>query len=328
LQTSAATAVDPARAWLAEDRRALDAGGPIHLIFRRFRDEDLDRPHHRALARVTQAHPECVAVTDGETSLTFAELWDGLSGLAETIARGEPAWRADRPPAAGHAAVPAGHAGMPGLGAAVRGAGSALSPRDWVSQVLEDARPALIVSREALLAGVDTGAARIVPLTAPPPPAGLGGGRGDGRGRAGLRAVHLRQHRAAEGRGQQPAQPAAAVGQSINAGHLNTDDRFLTLASLATIVGVRDVVTALLGRRQRAPASIRSGWARARSARRSASQAITVLFAFPALLRQVVGAGQEAAGAALRLVRVGGDTTLGATSTSCARGSRRARRSS
>jgi thioesterase domain-containing protein/acyl carrier protein len=40
------------------------------------------------------------------------------------------------------------------------------------------------------------------------------------------------------------------------------------------------------------------------------AEAITILFAFPALLRSVVAYGGEQAGDALRLVRVGGDTTL------------------
>ena len=40
------------------------------------------------------------------------------------------------------------------------------------------------------------------------------------------------------------------------------------------------------------------------------AEAITILFAFPALLRSVVAHGGEQAGDALRLVRVGGDTTL------------------
>src|SRR6185437_1530278 len=36
------------------------------------------------------------------------------------------------------------------------------------------------------------------------------------------------------------------VAQSINAAHINAADRLLTLASPSTIVGVRDVITALL----------------------------------------------------------------------------------
>src|SRR5206468_2437229 len=36
------------------------------------------------------------------------------------------------------------------------------------------------------------------------------------------------------------------VAQSINAAHINSEDKLLTLASLCTIVGVRDTITALL----------------------------------------------------------------------------------
>ena len=40
------------------------------------------------------------------------------------------------------------------------------------------------------------------------------------------------------------------------------------------------------------------------------AEAITILFAFPALLRSVVAPARDGRGDALRLVRVGGDTTL------------------
>ena len=99
------------------------------------------------------------------------------------------------------------------------------------------------------------------------------------------------------------------VAQSINAAHINAEDRFLTLASPCTIVGVRDIMTALLSGAsihlldlQRAGAREISNVIRA--------EAITILFAFPALLRSIVAASAEHAEATLRLVRVGGDTTL------------------
>ena len=38
------------------------------------------------MPRVASRYPQRVAVTDGATSLTNRELWDGVSGLAETIA--------------------------------------------------------------------------------------------------------------------------------------------------------------------------------------------------------------------------------------------------
>jgi thioesterase domain-containing protein/acyl carrier protein len=99
------------------------------------------------------------------------------------------------------------------------------------------------------------------------------------------------------------------VAQSINAAHINPADRLLTLASPCTIVGVRDVMTALL-----AGARIHLLDPQGVGAREILDvvrvEAITILFAFPALLRSVVAARGERAGASLRLVRVGGDTTL------------------
>jgi len=99
------------------------------------------------------------------------------------------------------------------------------------------------------------------------------------------------------------------VAQSINAAHINAEDKFLTLAPLCTIVGVRDIVTALL-----AGASIYLLDAQRTGARDILdvlhSEAITILFGFPALLRSIVPYDQKRADGALRLVRVGGDTTL------------------
>ena len=99
------------------------------------------------------------------------------------------------------------------------------------------------------------------------------------------------------------------VAQSINAAHINAADRLLTLASPCTIVGVRDVMTALL-----AGASIHLLDPHGVGAREILNvirtEAITILFAFPALLRSIVPARGERAGSSLRLVRVGGDTTL------------------
>ena len=99
------------------------------------------------------------------------------------------------------------------------------------------------------------------------------------------------------------------VAQSINAAHINAADRLLTLAPPCTIVGVRDVMTALL-----AGASIHLFDPQGVGARDILNviraEAISILFAFPALLRSVVAAREGRAGACLRLVRVGGDTTV------------------
>ena len=72
--------------WLEDGKHPLDWNGPVGRIFIRFRDEDLDRPVIDHLERVARRHRTRIAVTDSDISLTFEELWAGLSGLAETIA--------------------------------------------------------------------------------------------------------------------------------------------------------------------------------------------------------------------------------------------------
>ena len=72
--------------WLEDGKHPLDWNGPAGRIFTRFRDEDLDRPIIEQLERVARLHRNLNAFTDSDTSLSFGELWDGLSGLAEAIA--------------------------------------------------------------------------------------------------------------------------------------------------------------------------------------------------------------------------------------------------
>src|SRR5438105_14176116 len=99
------------------------------------------------------------------------------------------------------------------------------------------------------------------------------------------------------------------VAQSINAAHINAADRHLTLAPACTIVGVRDVMTALL-----AGASIHLLDPRGVGAREILhvirAEAITVLFAFSAHLRSNVAASEAHADAAVRLVSVGGEKAV------------------
>src|SRR5439155_1574548 len=170
-------------------------------------------------------------------------------------------------------------------------------PSNSLSQVLEDARPALIIAREDIRrkdvpGGVATGAP--------------------------TRVIHLTRLPQSARKGWRPAQPAQPgldqpacvlftsgstgrpkgivnsqrnilqrVAQSINAAHINAEDRFLTLASLCTIVGVRDTITALL-----AGASVHLLDTQRVGAREIlnviGAEDITILFAFPALLRRVI----------------------------------------
>jgi non-ribosomal peptide synthetase component F/thioesterase domain-containing protein/acyl carrier protein len=297
--------------WLDESKHPLDWNGPTGRTFTRFRDEDLNRPIIDHLERVTRRHRNRIAVTDSHTSLSYGELWDGLSGLAETIAAetrpgdlvGILLPTCSMVPLAVLACLAAGRPFV------------ALDPHypgSWLGQVLADARPALIVGREDVLKGVDTGAptTRVIHLTRLPRAA-----------RKGWRPAELGMDQPAcvvftsgstgraKGIVNSQRNLLQRVSQSINAAHVNADDRFLTLASLSTIVGVRDTITALL-----AGASVHLLDTQRAGAREILSiiraEAVTIVFAFPALLRSVIAYGDKRAGDALRLVRVGGDTTL------------------
>jgi len=185
-------------------------------------------------------------------------------------------------------------------------------PPEWIARVLDDSRPALLLALNA-----DHGAARPVPGA--PRTLDLGDNVGDAS--PSWRPARLGPDEAAcvlftSGSTGQPKGVVNSqrnllqrVSQSINAAHITRDDRFLTLASLCTIVGVRDLVTALLAGASLYLLDTHKAGAR-EILRVIAERRISILFAFPALLRSVVEMSQATAGDDLRLVRVGGDTTL------------------
>jgi len=289
----------------------LDWNGPTGRIFIRFGEHDLDRSIIYHFERVARRHRDRIAITDLDTSVSFAQLWDGLSGLAETIAAqsrpGELVGILLPPnPMFPLAILACLAAGRPFL---------ALDPHypsDWVGEVLQDARLTLIIGCAASVeaSGSVARTTRVINLTRLPQPA-----------REGWRPAELGLDQPAcvlftsgstgppKGIVNSQRNLLQRVAQSINAAHINADDRLLTLAPLCTIVGVRDTITALL-----AGASIHLLDLQRVGAREILNviraEAITILFAFPALLRSMVPYDQKRAGAALRLVRVGGDTTL------------------
>jgi non-ribosomal peptide synthetase component F/acyl carrier protein len=297
--------------WLEESKHPLDWNGPAGRVFIKFRDEDIDQPIIAHFERVARREQNRIAVTDSATSLSFSELWDGLSGLAETIAA------ETKPGELIGIALPTCSM-VPAAMLACLAAGRPFVvldpsyPGNWLGQVLDDARPALILGRPDALGAVATTAptARAIHLADLPQPA-----------RKGWRPEHLGVDQPAcvvftsgstgrpKGIVNSQRNLLQRVGQSINAAHINAEDRFLTLASLCTIVGVRDIITALL-----AGASVHLLDLQRAGAREISNvihaEAITILFAFPALMRSVVAHAGERTGDALRLVRIGGDTTL------------------
>jgi amino acid adenylation domain-containing protein len=298
-------------AWLDVDRRPLDWNGPVDRLFTRFPDSALDRSIIDHFEHAARLHRDRIAIRNTETALTFGELWDGLCGLAETLAADSKTGDLigillPASPMFALAMFACLAAGRPFV------ALDTDHPNDWLDHALEDARPTLIITREDGLGGVEPRVPpmRVIQLTALPKSA-----------REGWRPARLGLDEPAcvlftsgstgrpKGIVNSQRNLLQRVAQSINAAHINAEDRFLTLASPCTIVGVRDVMTALLAGAsvhlldpQRAGARAISNLIRA--------EAITILFAFPALLRSVVAASTAHAAVTLRLVRVGGDTTL------------------
>jgi len=296
-------------AWLAPDQRPLDWNGPTGRPFVRFRDQGLDRPVIELIECAVRRHPDRIALTDAGASVTYAQLWDGLSGLAQIIGA------RTRPGELVAILQPAG-ALFPLAMLACLAIGRPFAvldpdaPGEWLGQVLEDARPALIIGRDDVLDRVPTGAAHVIPLTGLPRTAGA-----DWRptplgpdepacvlftsGSTGRPKGVVISHRGLLQR----------VAQSINAAHINAQDRLLTVATAGAVTGVRDALTALVaGASFRLVDPQRVGAREILEALRT--EAITILFAFPALLRTVLACSNERPGEALRLIRIGGDVTL------------------
>jgi amino acid adenylation domain-containing protein len=316
--------------WLEDGKYPLDWNGPTDRPFaefgRKFGNGDPHRSIIDHLESVARRYPDRVAITDSNggapaTSVSYAQLWQGLSGLAETIAA------ATQPGELIAIALPVCPL-LPLTMLACLAAGRpfvALDthyPSDWVRQVLQDARPTLIIGHEMPAAmPTQMSAAQTAPAPAVPTPRVINLTRLPQSARADWRPTPSGLDQPAcvlftsgstgppKGIVNSQRNLLQRVAQSTNAAHINADDRFLTLAPLCTIVGVRDILTALL-----AGASIHLLDPQRLGAREILSvirtEAITILFAFPALLRSMVPYDEERAGSTLRLVRVGGDTTL------------------
>jgi non-ribosomal peptide synthetase component F/thioesterase domain-containing protein/acyl carrier protein len=299
------------RGWLADDSRPLDWNGPTDRPFTPFGADALDHPIIDHFERVARLHRERIAIRDAGATLTFGELWDGVSGLAETLAANT------SPGGLIGILLPAGPMFPLAMLACLASGRPFVAldthhPRAWLEHVLKDAQPALVIAQLDDAAGLDTctPTTHVIHPTNLPPPA-----------REGWRPASLDVDEPAfvlftsgstgrpKGICNSQRNLLQRVSQSINAAHINAEDRLLTLASPCTIVAVRDVMTALL-----AGASVRILDPHGAGAREILNvirvDAVTILFAFPALLRSVVSTSTAHAGAALRLVRVGGDTTF------------------
>ena len=306
VQTSSFSAAElERRSWLAADARALDWNGPADRPFTAFRDEDLDVSIIERFESVARRNPFRVAVRGEGGRVTYAELWDGFTGLAEDIeARTAPgdlvALLLPATPVFPLAVLACLAAGRTFLALDVN------APKAWLAEALGAIEPGLIIQAGDPIA-LDWPAPPTLALKGWPRPAGEHW-RPAPLGMDEPACVLFTSGSTGRPKGIVNSQRGLLqrVAQAVNAAHINREDRLLTLASPATIVGVRDVLTALL-----AGASIRLIDPQRTGAREildtAREDAATILFAFPALLRSVIGQAGERAGEALRLVRLGGD---------------------
>ena len=146
--------------WLNDDRRPLDWNGPVDRLFTRFPDSGLDRPIIDHLEHAARLHRDRIAIRNTETALTFGELWDGLNGLAETLAADSKTGDLvgillPTGPMFAVAMLACLAAGRPFV------ALDTDHPQDWLADALHDARPTLIITREDVLEDV---APRVPPM--------------------------------------------------------------------------------------------------------------------------------------------------------------------
>jgi len=301
--------IDPGAALVWNDQSGfpLDWNGPIDRPFAAFPDEAKGRPIIELLEAVVLRNRERIALADSEASITYAETWSALAGWAERVAE------ATAPGDLVGILAPVSTA-FPIAMLACLAAGRPFvaldpdNPPEWIAQVLDDSRPSLLLAADPGAAGPK--APRTLDLSDSPRQASPG-----------WQPARLSSDEAAcvlftSGSTGQPKGVVNSqrnllqrVSQSINAAHIGSDDRFLTLTSLCTIVGVRDVLTALLAGACVFLLDTQKAGTR-EILRVIHHRRISILFAFPALLRSVVENSEGGAGDYLRLARVGGDTTL------------------
>lgn len=244
--------------------------------------------------RIASRQRDHVAVTSAAGELTYGELRDRALGLAVRLAaRTCPgdliAIQLPACPSFPVAMLACLAAGRPFV------VFNPDDPREWLDHAAREARPALILREgDSLLEEAPRAGWRPAVLGPDEPACVLFTSGSTGRPKGIVNSQRNLLQR---------------VTQSIEMVHIDSRDRLLTLAAPSSIAGVRDVITALVAGARMHLVDPRS--VGARDVRQLLStEAITILFAFPALLRTIVPGRGDRAPASLRLVRVGGDTTL------------------
>lgn len=307
-------ASDARREWTTAPALPLDFGGPVDRPFERMGDGFSEICVFDHLERVARKHADKVAISDGSTSLTFAELRNAVENLAARITAVVPegkavglllgnslwypvamlaAMRAGRPGAPLNPRDPVDRVAMLASSAqlpAIVGRGGKL-PANWPANRLVD----WIEADESLKAPAPQGASLLPTTVSVDQPAVIlytSGSTGAPKGVVNSQRALLQR-----------------VQQYVDACHFGPDDVFLPLTGVATIAGCREMMTPLLSGGTLYLADIESVGLRA-VRERMKSWRVTVAYLVPALLRVLMKDVARDTFATLRMLRIGGEKIL------------------
>jgi acyl-coenzyme A synthetase/AMP-(fatty) acid ligase/thioesterase domain-containing protein len=299
--------------WQCAGERPLDLGGPTDIPFEPFDDRAIQRSIVSRFHEIAGRYPTRTAIDDGETRLTYAEVWHIACHLARRI-------EGVAPPGRAVAVVLPNATLFPVAALACLAVANPYVPIDLDypaarnAEILREAGVAAAITQPGLPAA-DTFIPTSLPLiyadatealrAADEPSRNFGDATGAAvilftSGSTGRPKGIYNDERALQLR----------ITQYTNACHLNAEDRFILLSSPSTIAGVRDTFAALLnGATLRIAELLRLGISGVQQVIRD--ERISVYYSVPAVLRSLLGGAEaKAALASLRLVRLGGDTTF------------------
>jgi len=291
--------------WLDRSNYPLDWNGPVARGA--VPPIDLARPIFDLFAETAARHAARIALDDGTRSLTYAETLTAARILARRLA-----YETEPGDLVGILLCSSCDFSVAML--ACLAAGRLFVPLDshypqaWLSGVVQDCGMTAVVGRfdevelDRLVPfsarRIDLAEPKIVPVTpmalaGPDAPAFVlftSGSTGKPKGIVNSQRALLRR-----------------VAQYAEAAHIDETDRFLPLSSECTIAGLRERFAALLTGATLHLIDVQRAGARA-ILDRLAGEAITMVYAVPALLRSLMQLGE--APASLRVLRVGGDAVL------------------
>jgi acyl-coenzyme A synthetase/AMP-(fatty) acid ligase len=270
--------------WIETPTMPLDLNGPVGVTFTPLARVADERPLVDVLAAAASRHAKRVAIDDGDSSLTYAALWQAACRMAGLIGKVAPSGRPIAVLLPNAAVYPAAW-----MGCLLAGRPAALLdshyPPERNRQCMEDTAPAALIARDSdaaarALAGdlpfiaIEEALIGDVPPPPPPDPATeetpafiifTSGSTGRPKGIAlGARAA---LHR------------AAALIDSV---HMNPDDAVLSLVPPCVLGGVQNLLETFL-----AGATLRKLDLPRVALTAHAGRPITMLFAAPALLRAI-----------------------------------------